>query len=825
MTTDDKWSKAYDRARSVVSQMTIPEKVNLTTGSGWEADLCVGNTGSVPRFNIPSLCMQDGPLGVRFTDFISAFPAGITAGASFNKELIAFRGKALALEHKAKGVHVVLGPAVGPLGRNALGGRTWEGFGADPYLQGVAARATTREIQKAGLVATIKHFIGNEQEHFRQVGEYYGSGPISQSLSSNIDDRTMHEIYMWPFADVVNEGVGSVMCSYNTINNTYACENSYLINKLLKEELGFQGFVMSDWWAMKTGIFSAQAGLDMAMPGDSGYFTSPDTFWGNRLTRAVLDGSLGDWRLDDMAVRILAAYYYVGLDSINTTQSGPNFSSWTKDTWGFEHPLGNVGWREVNKHVVASNNDLSKSAALQVATEGIVLLKNSGNVLPLVGGSLNPRKINIFGKAAGPDPRGANCKPDFACSDGALGQGWGSGAVDFQHFVTPFEAVNDAARKIGMTVDYDFTAFNLDGFLSKVSIADANIIFALTNAGEGFASFDSNYGDRRNASLWHNADEVILRAAEKNKNNIVVISSVGPTNLERWIDHPNIKAVLFALPGGQDAGIAVANVLFGLSNPSGKLPFTIARDDKDYIPIVTSPGNGKPQADFTEGIYVDYRLFDKNGLTPRYEFGYGLSYSSFGLSDFKIESGTAPSEQLPQPPSLKPVSALACNKPTNADAYTFPPGFAAVPRYIYPWLSNSGDVGNVKGSCINVTDAISSAPLAGGGLGGNPALFETAYTLSVTAVNNGPFPGSQAFQLYVEYPQGGKYDVPPRQLRGFEKPYLNVGQSAKLTFKVQRRDLSVWDVESQSWVVPRGKYRFLVGNSSRDLPLSAEITI
>lgn len=803
--------------------MTIPEKVNLTTGTGWESDLCVGNTGSVPRLNIPSLCLQDGPLGVRFADFISAFPAGITAGTTFNRELIAYRGKALALEHKAKGVHVILGPAVGPLGRNALGGRVWEGFGADPYLQGVAARVTTREIQKAGLVATIKHFIANEQEHFRQVGEYYGAGPISQSLSSNVDDRTLHEIYLWPFADAVNEGVGSVMCSYNTINNTYACENSYLMNKILKEELGFQGFIMSDWWAMKTGVPSLQAGLDMAMPGDSQYFSSPDTLVGNKLTKAVLDGSLADWRLDDMVVRILAAYYYVGLD--NNTVGGPNFSSWTRGTWGFVHNLGGAGWSQVNKHLDVSHNELSQGASLQTATEGIVLLKNTGNILPLSGGSFKPRSINIFGKAAGPDPRGANCKADFACSDGALGQGWGSGAVDFQYFVTPFEAITEKARKLGINYDYDFTAFDFSNFFSKVALADANIIFALTNAGEGFASFQGNYGDRNNASLWHNADEVILRAVEQNTNNIVVVSSVGPANLEKWIDHPNVKAVLFASPGGQDAGTAIANILFGTSNPSGKLPFTIARNDKDYVPIVTSPGDGKPQADFTEGIYVDYRYFDKNGITPRYEFGYGLSYSSFSVSNFKIDSGSAPSERLPEPPKLKSVVNLPCNKPTNGDAYTFPPGFAKVARYIYPWVENRADVEPIRGGCQNVTNAITSAPLAGGGLGGNPALWDTAYTVSATATNNGPFVGSFAYQLYVEFPKGIKYDVPPRQLRGFEKPYLNVGASMKITFTLRRRDLAVWDVTEQSWIVPRGTYKFWIANSSRDLLQSIEVTI
>lgn len=804
--------------------MEIVEKVNLTTGTGWESDLCVGNTASVPRFNIPALCLQDGPLGVRFADFISAFPAGISAGTTFNKDLISFRARAMAGEHKTKGVNVVLGPVVGGLGRNALGGRNWEGFGADPYLQGVAARLTTREIQKAGLIATVKHYIGNEQEHFRQVGEYYGYNEgHERSLSSNIDDRTLHEIYLWPFADCVNEGVGSIMCSYNQINNTYGCENSYLLNKVLKEELGFQGFVMADWWATKTGVTSAKAGLDMNMPGDTYIYHTPGTLWGNKLAQAVLNGTLPEWRLDDMATRILATYFYVGLEN---GKYEPNFSSWTKDTWGYRHQAAQADWAIVNQHVDANHNAISRSAAAQVATEAVVLLKNRNGILPFVTGSFKPRKINIFGLAAGPDPRGPNCKPDMACSGGALGEGWGSGAVNFPYFTTPFEAVSERAKRLLIDVDYDFTSWDFSGFDSKVAHSDVNIIFALANSGEGCGNFDGNWGDRRNASLWHNADEVILRAAKNNVNNVVVISTVGPVNVEKWIDHPNIKAVLLASPGGQDAGLAISSILFGKTNPSGKLPYTIAKNDKDYIPVMTEFSK-TPQANFDEGIYIDYRYFDKYNLDPRFEFGYGLSYSNFTLNGISVQTLSVPSENLPKAPPLQPVSNYTkpCNRNTNPSAYLFPPGFPKVHRYIYPWFETADEIGNITSTCSPITDAITEAPIAGGGLGGNPALWDPVYDVKVTASNQGPYPGSYAFQLYVSFPKESKYDTPPRQLRGFEKPYLEVGKSTNLTFRLLRRDLSVWDSALQSWVVPRGKYKFWVGNSSRDFLESIEVDI
>lgn len=168
------------------------------------------------------------------------------------------RGAAHGEEARGKGVHVLLGPALGALGRMPAAGRNWEGFSVDPYLMGVASAETIQGIQSHGVQATAKHFIANEQEHFRQG---------VNAISSNIDDRTMHEMYLWPFADSVHAGVGAVMCSYNKVNNSAACENSYLMNGLLKDELGFQGYVMSDWLAQMSGVASALSGMDMSMPG------------------------------------------------------------------------------------------------------------------------------------------------------------------------------------------------------------------------------------------------------------------------------------------------------------------------------------------------------------------------------------------------------------------------------------------------------------------------------------------------------------------------------------------------------------------------------
>lgn len=238
------WADAYASARAFVSQLTLTEKVNLTTGVGWEGEKCVGNTGGIPRLGFKALCMQDSPLGVRFADFASAFPAGLSIAATWDRELMRRRGYDMGTEHKLKGVDVQLGPVVGPIGRSPEGGRNWEGFSPDPVLSGIAVAETIKGIQSAGVMACTKHFIGNEQEHFRQ-----GAPPayLKAAISSNIDDTTMHELYLWPFADAVRAGTASIMCSYNQVNNSYACQNSWMQNELLKNELGFQGFIMSDW--------------------------------------------------------------------------------------------------------------------------------------------------------------------------------------------------------------------------------------------------------------------------------------------------------------------------------------------------------------------------------------------------------------------------------------------------------------------------------------------------------------------------------------------------------------------------------------------------
>jgi beta-glucosidase-like glycosyl hydrolase len=827
------WTDAYEKAYKFVDQLSLAEKVNLTSGIGWMNGPCMGNTGPIPRLNFRGMCMQDGPLGVRKTEFNTAFPPGITVGSTFNKQLFYDRGKAVGLEHKNKGVDVMLGPAVGPIGLKAAGGRIWEGFGADPYLQGVAGANTVRGIQDQGIMANAKHWIANEQEHFRQISEWkyqWGFSDIKGTASSNVDDRTLHEIYAWPFADMIRAGVGSVMCSYNQINNSQGCQNSYVLNNVLKEQLGFPGFVMSDWAALHSGVASILAGTDMSMPGGNmGVPPESVEYFGKQLTVSVLNGTIPTWRLDDMAARIVAAYYKVGLDKTwEENPDGPNFSAWTLDTEDLlykgvgEGPIG-----VVNKHVDV-RSEFSNQIAEQVATEAVVLLKNKNDSLPLLlGGDGAIRKVGILGVGAGPSPEGPNCV-DMACSQGVMASGWGSGTAEFPFIITPIDGINSRAIRKGVTVDYNFGEDDWDSFDRIAQHSDVNIIFGLTNSGEGFMGVDDNFGDRKNTSLWHKADEQILRAASLNSNNVVVINSVGPVNLEKWIDHPNVTAVLFSAPQGQYAGEATAKVLFGEVNPSGRLPFTIARNDDDYVPLVTTlPADGIPQDNFDTGLNLDYRNFDVQNIEPRFEFGYGLSFSNWTFSDLAITTVQVPSEHLPPPPSIGAVPKFRDEIPPAKDLL-HPTNVPRYDNYMYPYIDNvkeavpKGDYPYPEGYS---TVPVEASSLAGGAPGGNPALWDVVYQVSSTVHNNGPYGGAYVAQLYVGYPDSDKYPSPPRQLRGFEKVSVNSNDSTSINFDIKRRDLSVWDVETQSWIVQRGEYTIYVGSSSRKLELVGSFTI
>lgn len=828
---DHIWQKAYDKARKIVEKMTIVEKVNLTTGTGWGSGPCVGNTGSVPRLGIPNLCLQDGPNGVRYTDFVTNFPSGLAAGSTFNKGLMYLRGKAIGKEHKIKGVHMAMGPVIGPIGLKAAGGRNWESFGADPYLQGIAGAATVEGIQDEGVLAIVRSLIGNEQEHFRQVGEWddHGWDKLQESISSNIGDRAMHEVYLWPFADAIRAGAGGVMCSYNQVNNTYACENSYLMNYLLKEELGFQGFVVSDWGAQHSGIYSALSGLDMTMPGEifDDWLTGK-SYWGPLLTRAVYNGTFPQTRLNDMVSRILAPYFAIETLTLPSEEDVPNFSSWTHHTYSQKYPYQHYGpIIEQNFHQEARLK-FTEEIALNVAREAITLLKNDGHNLP-IDKLDGVKRLFIAGVGAGPDPKGFNCK-DHRCVDGVLTSGWGSAAVNNPYVITPYEAISKKARERDMMVDFTSESWDLEQVDEIADFADMSIVVVNADSGEGFIEVDDNYGDRQNYSVWHNGDELIKHVAERCTKTVVVVNSVGPVNMEKWIEHENVVAVLYTAPLGQFVGQALAEVLFGEVNPSGKLPFTIAKKKLHYVPILDDLSESTdPQDNFDRDVYLDYRFFDKHNIKPRFEFGYGLSYTKFQLSNLKIEEINSPTEYLPYPEEYLPVYRSIEDDICDPEDALFPhEEFDPVPGYIYPYLYNE----NVQtlpddeefDYPTGYNQHYKTSPPLSGGFGGNQALWETLFTVKADVKNIGKYKGGYVAQLYIEFPST-LVGSPPKILRGFEKVFIDKGSSASVSFNILHRDLSIWDVESQQWIIQTGTYKVYIASSSRRIELCGEIDI
>ncbi|KAH8668571.1 glycosyl hydrolase family 3 N terminal domain-containing protein [Xylariales sp. PMI_506] len=817
------WEDAYAKAKAFVSQLTLLEKVNLTTGVGWEGEQCVGQVGSIPRLGLRSLCMQDGPIGVRFGDYVSAYSSGQTVAATFDRSLLYQRGNAIGAEHKGKGVNAALGPVAGPLGRAPEGGRNWEGFSPDPYLTGVAIAETIKGIQDAGVIAVAKHFIANEQEHFRQVGESQGYGfNITEALSSNIDDKTLHELYVWPFADAVRAGVGAV-------NNSYGCQNSKMLNGILKGELGFQGFVMSDWQAQHAGVATAVAGLDMTMPGDTEFNTGL-SFWGANLTLAVINGTVPEYRIDDMAMRIMAAFFKSG----QTLDLPPiNFDSWTLDTFGPVHFAVDQGQQQINWHVDvrADHGKLIR----EIGAKATVLLKNDG-ALPLN----KPKFLAVIGQDAGPSPYGPNGCPNRNCYAGTLAMGWGSGTTEFPYLISPLDALNLQAVDDGTRIESVLNNSATDVISALVSQADAtSIVFVSADSGEGFINIDGNLGDRTNLTLWADGDALVKNVSALCNNTIVVIHSVGPVLVTDWYDSPNITAILWAGLPGQESGRSLVDVLYGTVNPAGRTPFTWGAQRDDYgTDVLYEPnnGNGAPQDDFTEGVFIDYRNFDAKNITPIFEFGYGLSYTTFEYSDLVVQKSYAS--------SYNPTTGESAEAPTfgnfstDLDDYVFPnSSIRFVWQYIYPYLNTSSSAAAASGdpdygqtaSQFLPPNAIDSSPQpynpAGPGAsdapGGNPQLWDVLYTITAQITNTGSLVGDEVPQVYVSL---GGPDDPPVVLRGFDRITIDPGATVQFTATLVRRDLSNWDTASQNWVISEYPKTVYVGPSSRKLPLSAALT-
>ncbi|KAJ4121691.1 hypothetical protein NW760_005409 [Fusarium oxysporum] len=650
----DAWGHAYLKAKKVVDRLTLEEKINITYGPPVALNGCAGIISSIKRVGFPGLCLMDAGNGVRSTDLVNAYASGISVAArydttgdslgvsdvdfsaiSWNKQLAKDRALFMFKEFKTKGVNVALAPAVGALGRVAKGGRIWEGFGVDPYLSGALASETIKAAVRVGVQTTIKHYIANEQETNRSPENDVAS------VSSNVDDKTLHELYLWPFQDTVKAGTTGVMCSYNRVNGSYACGNSKILNGLLKTELGFQGYVLTDWDAQPSGVASVLAGLDMAMP--------TTKYLGlTNFTQAIRNGSVPLTRLNDMATRILASWFF------------------TRQDLDFPPPGIGMPLNTSQPHRrINARDSAAKNTILAGAVEGHVLVKNINNALPLK----KPLEVAVFGYSAhvprmyGPSGIGTGWRLGFSSANvsqvlekfagtfvppfqgtaryGTIIIGGGSGANAAPYISSPFDALSQRAWEDDSSISWDFEQQN------PTVAAEADVCLVFINA------FASEAFDR--PQLYdQDSDKIVLNVARQCNNTMVVIHNAGPTLVEAYADHPNITAIIYAHLPGQDSGRALVSLLYGDDNFSGKLPYTIAKKESDYgqlLDPVQPTGAYKlyPQSNFTEGTNIDYRHFEANRIIPRYEFGFGLSYTNFSYSNLAIRQ--ASSARLSQYPT------------------------------------------------------------------------------------------------------------------------------------------------------------------------------
>lgn len=372
-----------------------------------------------------------------------------------------------------------------------------------------------------------------------------------------------------------------------------------------------------------------------------------------------------------------------------------------------------------------------------------MLLKNVNKALPLN----KPKSIAVIGEDAHDNPGGPNACGDRGCDIGTLAMGWGSGTANFPYLISPntalkAQAADDKSQYVNVSNNYDF-----DAVTKAVTGAEVAIVFANADSGEGYLTIDGNEGDRNNLTLWQNGDALIAHVASINPNTIVVLHTVGAVIVEAIKNHPNITAILWAGLPGQESGNAITDVLYGKVNPQAKTPFTWgkAREDWGTDVMYTFPSD-PPQLNFVEGVFIDYRHFDAAGIEPSYEFGFGLSYTTFSYSNLKItKNNPGPYEPTTGMTSPAPTFGTIDYNPAHAE---FPPGFSAVPRYVYPYISGPIPTNLPQNWPAHSQDGSPQPKLAAGGSGGgNRQLYDTMYTVSATVTNTGDVKGTEIAQL------------------------------------------------------------------------------
>jgi len=824
-----------EKIEQLLGLMTIEEKVAMLAGS------TMWYTTPVERLDIPAIKVTDGPYGARGGGSLTGgltsacFPVSIALASTWNTELVERVGQALGEEAKTKGAHILLGPTVN-IHRSPLNGRNFECFSEDPYLSARMAVAYIKGVQSQNVGTAIKHYVCNDSEFQRNT------------ISSEVDERALREIYLPPFKAAVQEAhPWSVMASYNKVNGTYASENPYTLTDILREEWGFEGLVMSDWFGTKSTAASVNAGLDLEMPG-------PPVWRGEKLLRAFRAGEVDEATIDESVRRLLGIIVKSG---------------------AFEDAA--------DRPERAVDKPEHRALARQAAAEGMVLLKNEGNVLPLSTDKIKSLAI------IGPNAKVARI------------MGGGSSHVTPHYAVTPFDGIVNRvgdAVKVGFEVGCTNTSTGLSAshkllplippawltpaagqagqgltveFFSNLDLSDAPVktmlaettelawlgefdpevhaaefsarltgrftapeagryTFGLSSAGlsrlyvdgqevidhwteqrPAERTFEMNMAAGQTCDLrveyskqsavplaslrlgclppipedamaraaalaaasdvalvfvglsdeWESegfdrpdmelvGDQVALieKVAAANANTVVVLNTGSPITMN-WLD--KVAAVVQAWYPGQECGHAIADVLFGDVNPSGRLPQTFPRRLEDNPAYINYPGeNGRVH--YGEGIFVGYRYYDKKKIEPLFPFGYGLSYTTFAYRNLRLSA----SEACPEP----------CRR-------------------------------------IDADEGLQ---------------------VSVDVQNTGGRAGQEVVQLYVRDLESSLMR-PEKELKAFAKVSLQPGETKTVTLTLNRESLACYDDSAQQWVAEAGEFEVLVGRSSRDIRASARFTL
>ena len=586
------------RAAAIVRKMTRAEKLRYVHGffpfyhkplPRWMAD-AAGHVPGIPRLGIPALRESDASLGVannleqRPGDTATALPSTLALAASFDPALARSAGAMIGSEARAKTFNVLLAGGVN-LTRDAWGGRNFEYFGEDPLLSGVMAGASVAGVQSNRIISTVKHLALNAQETGRDV------------LDARIDRDALHESDLLAFRIAIEDGrPGSVMCAYNKINTVHACEDRWLLTDMLRGEWRYPGFVMSDWGAVHSTEKAALAGLDQ----ESGQELDKRIYFGKPLAAAVAAGRVPERRLDEMVTRILTAVIASGLydDPVPPTP----------------RPIDYAAHAEV---------------AQRVAERGMVLLKNERGVLPLartakrvvlIGGRAD---IGVLSGGGSSQVRSVGGVPvELPLTEGAAK----TFARITWHASSPLRALRAAAP--GVTIDY------IDGrdrvaAAAAARGADFVIVFA--------TQWRTEAQDPNSLSLPDDQDGLIEAVARANRRTVVVLETGGAV-LMPWLDR--VAAVVSAWYPGQRGGEALAKLLLGDLDFSGRLPLTFPRGPAQ-LPRAQPADPARP-IDYIEGANVGYRWFAQRGETPLFAFGHGLSYARMAYSDVRFVGGAVP---------------------------------------------------------------------------------------------------------------------------------------------------------------------------------------